>query len=95
MSNLRWHAISDEHADYLLGVLPPIYLHGELNAFAVNEPVDYDPVEGADTYTCVLRYGGQSYARECTLRQAQAACASIHAHGFAALCAPAGEGVSR
>lgn len=54
-----WRAITEDDADYCLGVLPPIYFAG---GFAVSEPAIHD-AQDRPVYLCVKRERGRLFAK--------------------------------
>lgn len=65
----QWCRCSQEHADYFLGVLPPIYFPG---GFACSEPWTHLD-NGTPTYLCVITRGRKPYAKHATISEAKLA----------------------
>jgi hypothetical protein len=63
----QWHEITEEDADYCLGVLPPIYFRG---GFAVSEPVIHN-AKNEPVYLCVVRARGQLFARLASITEVE------------------------
>jgi hypothetical protein len=55
----QWCAISEEHAEYCLNVLPPIYFDG---GFAVGEAIDGEIGTGTPRYLALTRRNDRPYA---------------------------------
>ena len=71
----EWCEITPEARDYLLEVLPPIYLNG---AFAVSEPARHT-ADGVPVYCTVLTCKGRSYARELPVNVAESEARALRA----------------
>ena len=59
----EWVEISQEHADYMRDVLPPIYVSGA--GYMVSEAAAHDS-EGHAIYCGVVQVGERYFAKECT-----------------------------
>lgn len=55
-----WVEVSAQHADDLLGAVPPLYFAG---GFAVGEAADSDPETGAARYFAVCKAGDKYWGR--------------------------------
>lgn len=61
----EWTETDRETADYLLNVLPPVWVSG---GYMVSEPVRHDAA-GYPVYTGCTKVGGRYYVTECTVRE--------------------------
>lgn len=68
-----WTEISEETADYWLGVLPPIYFRG---GFFCSEP-EYHDGRGVPAYTAVVKHKGLYYKRVVVQDRIEAAVAAL------------------
>jgi hypothetical protein len=71
-----WCEINEEHADYCLNVLPPIYFPG---GFAVSEPVRAD-ASGQEVYLALVTWHGRPFARYLNRQQMKTAARELHDH---------------
>ena len=72
-----WCEISNEHFDYCLNVLPPIYFPG---GFATSEAVRFDCAEDDELYLSVVTWRGRRFACLLSPRQMKTAGTTLHAY---------------